>query len=256
MEPPKSSRQSVDVPRGGRGEGADPDLAPAEERELGAPYDVAAVMTEIARDFVTRDSVEETLEAITSSAVDTVPGVRWASITLVTEANTLETRAATDPLVRKIDEIQNATNEGPCLSALREGQTMRVDDVEMDGRWPTWAEQVVGLSARSMLCFTLIAGDRLGALNLYGDEPRRFDDESENVGVIFAAHAAVALAGAKEVDQLRAAISTRDVIGQAKGILMERHNLGADEAFHVLVRASQESHMKLRDVADRVVRRD
>jgi GAF domain-containing protein len=252
MQLPEPSVQSEDVPVGGRGEGATPDP----HHNLGAPGDVAAVMTDVARTLEAEEGLDETLRAITQGAIDTIPGADWASITLVTESREVTVRAATDPLVKQIDEVQNATKEGPCLEALWGVANIRVDDIAQDDRWPTWQEKVVGLGARSMLCFKLFASERLGALNLYAANLDQFDDESENIGVLFAAHAAVALAGAQEIEQLRAAVSTRDVIGQAKGILMERHSLTADEAFALLVRASQESHIKLRRVAERVIERD
>jgi hypothetical protein len=101
-----------------------------------------------------------------------------------------------------------------------------------------------------MMCFQLfVEGDRLGALNLYSSVPHAFDDESEDVGLVFASHAAVALAGAEHEAHLRAGMGSRDVIGQAKGILMERHKLTADQAFEVLARVSQELNRKLVDVA-------
>jgi ANTAR domain-containing protein len=104
-----------------------------------------------------------------------------------------------------------------------------------------------------MLSFQLyVVGDNLGALNLYSREPAAFDDESEHVGLLFASHATVAMAGAQRNEQLNRALGTRDLIGQAKGILMERHKLTAEQAFMLLVRASQASHMKLRDIAEQL----
>jgi hypothetical protein len=101
-----------------------------------------------------------------------------------------------------------------------------------------------------MLSFQLyVAQDSLGALNLYSDQAEAFNDESENVGLLFAAHAAVAMAGARNHDYLTRALSMRDLIGHAKGILMERHRLTADQAFALLVRASQRTNTKLTDIA-------
>jgi hypothetical protein len=101
-----------------------------------------------------------------------------------------------------------------------------------------------------MLCFQLfVAGDRLGALNIYASSPAAFDDECQEIGQMFAGHAAVALAGAEHESNLRSGMGTRDIIGQAKGILMERYKLTADRAFGVLSRASQEVNRKLADVA-------
>jgi len=101
-----------------------------------------------------------------------------------------------------------------------------------------------------MLSFQLyVEGDNLGALNLYSREPNAFDDESEHIGLLFASHAAVAFADAQKLDQLNSAVETRDLIGQAKGILMERYQISAEQAFRVLTRVSQQRNRKLRDLA-------
>ena len=106
------------------------------------------------------------------------------------------------------------------------------------------------LSELSALSFQLfVTGSNLGALNLYARRPRAFGEESEDVGLVLAAHAAVALAGAQHEQNLQRAVSSRDTIGQAKGILMERHKLTADQAFDVLARVSQELNRKLVDIA-------
>ena len=102
-----------------------------------------------------------------------------------------------------------------------------------------------------MLSFQLyVERDNLGALNLYSADACAFDDESEHVGLLFAAHAAVAMAGARRQEQLTHAVTVRDLIGQAKGILMERYKITADQAFQVLARASQQTNRRLADVAD------
>jgi hypothetical protein len=101
-----------------------------------------------------------------------------------------------------------------------------------------------------MLSFQLwVEGDNLGALNLYAREPHSFTEESEQVGLLFVSHAAVAMVGAQKQDQLTEGLATRDLIGQAKGILMERYGINADRAFALLVRASQNRNVKLRDLA-------
>ncbi len=132
-------------------------------------------------------------------------------------------------------------------------QTVRVSDTASEDRWPEFAKRAAQLGVGSMLSFQLyVVGDNLGALNLYNREPDAFDDESEHVGLLFASHAAVAMAGAQRNEQLIRAIGTRDLIGQAKGILMERHKLTAEQAFMLLVRASQATHTKLRDIAEQL----
>ena len=105
-----------------------------------------------------------------------------------------------------------------------------------------------------MLAFQLfVEGDNLGALNLYSHKPNAFDDESEHVGLLFASHAAVAFAGARKQQTMTRALDTRDPIGMAKGILMERYTITPDQAFRVLVRGSQQSQRKLRDIAHELV---
>ena len=127
---------------------------------------------------------------------------------------------------------------------------VRVDDLATERRWPEFARRASERGVGSMLCFRLfVEGDRLGGLNMYAGTPGAFDDESQDVGLMFACHAAVALAGAGHEEKLRAAMTNRDLIGQAKGILMERHKLTADQAFGVLARVSQELNRKLVDIA-------
>jgi hypothetical protein len=94
-----------------------------------------------------------------------------------------------------------------------------------------------------------VRGDTLGALNLYASEPDAFTSDSEHIGALFAAHAAVAMSDAQRVQQLQIAADVRDLIGQAKGILMERYKLTAVQAFELLVRASQTTNTRLADIA-------
>ena len=139
---------------------------------------------------------------------------------------------------------------GPCLDAVFEQHTMRVPDMRHEQRWPRFAERAAAVGAQSMLSFQLyVEGDNLGALNLYSGEPNSFTDESEEIGLLFASHAAVAFADAQKLDQLHQAVAARDVIGQAKGILMERYQISAEQAFRLLIRVSQQRNRKLRDLA-------
>ena len=98
-----------------------------------------------------------------------------------------------------------------------------------------------------------VEGDDLGALNLYARTPHAFTDESEQVGLLFAAHAAIAYAGVRKETQLAQALVSCDLIGQAKGILMERYKISGERAFLLLTRVSQNSNRKLHDVADELV---
>jgi GAF domain-containing protein len=194
--------------------------------------------------------VEGTLQAITATAVRVVPHAHECSISYVIGRSRVEPRASTSDLPRELDALQEQLQQGPCMDAAWEQEVVRVDDMRSEQRWPEFARQAAQRGIGSMMCFQLfVEGDQLGALNLYSGTAGAFDDESEEVGRMFAAHAAIAAAGAEHERNLRSAVGNRDLIGQAKGILMERHRLTADQAFGVLSRVSQEVNRKLADVA-------
>ena len=213
--------------------------------------DLGAAMSRVARRLREQHGdVESTLQAITDLAIGTVPNARECSISYVVGRSTVEPRASSSDLPRQVDELQSRLQQGPCLDAVWEDEVVRVDDLAADARWPEFAREAADLGVGSVLCFQLfVDGDRMGALNLYALSPGAFDDESQEIGLLFAAHASVALAAAQDEQNLRTGMTNRDVIGQAKGILMERHKLSADQAFAVLARVSQEMNRKLVDVA-------
>jgi GAF domain-containing protein len=197
--------------------------------------------------------VEGTLQAITAAAVTTVPHADECGVSYVIGHRRIEPRAWTSELPRMVDSLQEQLRQGPCMDAVWEQEVVRVDDVATDDRWPEFALEASRLGVRSMMCFQLfVAGDQLGALNMYSRAGSAFDDESQDIGLLFASHAAVALAGAEHEEHLRAGMDSRDLIGQAKGILMERHRLTADQAFGVLAHVSQDMNRKLVDIAAEV----
>ena len=230
---------------------ASPDGA---ERAAVSTSDLSEVMSHAARRLQEEHGdVEGTLQAITATAVRVVPNAEDCGISYVIGRSRIEPRASTSELPREIDALQERIEEGPCLDAVWEQEVVRVDEVGADDRWPQFAQQASERGVGSMMCFQLfVQGDQLGALNLYAHTPGAFDDECQEIGLMFAAHAAVAVAGAEHEEHLRAGMTNRDVIGQAKGILMERHKLTADQAFGVLARVSQELNRKLVDVAREV----
>lgn len=157
------------------------------------------------------------------------------------------------PLSRDLDALQERFGEGPCLDAVHEHTVVRVPDMEAERRWPRFAAEAKALGAASMLSIRLfVEGEKLGALNLFSRDIDAFDEESEEIASLVAAHAAVVLAGTQHADQLRDAAATRDVIGQAKGILMERYKITAAHAFLLLAQASSRTNTKLVRVAERL----
>lgn len=193
------------------------------------------------------------LQTIVEASVSIIPGARWAGISLV-EGHNIVPRVPTAPLVAELDEFQRRENEGPCLSALRDHQAVRIDDTATDDRWPNYARAAAARGVRSMLSFRLFMGHQtLGSLNLYGDREGAFSDEAAAIGGIVAQHAGVAMVGSAAESQFQAALSGRDVIGQAKGILMHRDRLTGLQAFALLIRASQETNTRLVAVAQHLV---
>lgn len=216
--------------------------------------DLARELGELAIEMQNQVDTEATLQSIVDGAVAIVPGTRWAGISLI-HGNAVEARVPSDPLVAKLDTLQSEVDEGPCLSALREHRTITINDMATETRWPRFCHAALELGVRSLLSFQLfVTQQNLGALNLYSVEAHAFSEDSEFTGQLLAQHASVALFGAAAEAQFDDALSSRDVIGQAKGIIMERFDLDAFAAFELLRTLSQQSNEKVVDIARKVIR--
>ncbi|MGR6966315.1 GAF and ANTAR domain-containing protein [Geodermatophilus sp. URMC 61] len=217
---------------------------------------IAQVMCDVAAQLRTErhPPVQTTLEAITVAAVDAVPAAEDAGISFVGDRSQIQARAPTGERPRALDTLQDQLGEGPCYSAIREHETVHAPDVATEDRWPRFAAVASERGVGSMLTVRLhhTADSTLGALNLYASTPHAFDADSEAIARIFAVHAAVALAAAEREEHLEAALRSRDRIGQAKGILMERYKLTPEQAFAVLASISTGTNRKLRDIADEI----
>jgi GAF domain-containing protein len=210
-------------------------------------------LADLAREMQREADPQAVLDIVVSAVVGTIPGAEEATITLVRARRRVESAAVTSELARSFDELQQRTGQGPCLDAMYNQETVRADDLAADPRWPELAHRAVQLGVRSMLSFQLfVESDDLGALNLLSRRAGAFSDESERVGLLYTSHIAIALAGALEVGHLTTALARRDVIGQAKGILMERFKLTPDQAFALLAKVSQEANTRLFDIAERL----
>ena len=216
--------------------------------------ELAETFGEIARTLLAEQDPEPTLRKIVEISLTLIDRADHAGIDLI-EGRRIRAVAPADEVAERIDAIQVEVDEGPCLSAIREHEVFQSDDLEAERRWPRFAArafQETGL--RSIMGFRLFADrDTYGALNIYSRQPSAFGDEAHAVGAVLAAHAGVALATAREREQLHVALRNRDVIGQAKGMLMARGDIDEDQAFDILRKASQRLNIKLREVAQRVV---
>ncbi|HXT45185.1 MAG TPA: GAF and ANTAR domain-containing protein [Pseudonocardiaceae bacterium] len=212
---------------------------------------LARQLSDLARNLHREESVQHTLSGIVRAVVDNVPGAQFAGISVVEARRKVTTQAWSDEIVSVCDRVQYETGQGPCLDSVYEEQTVRLSDMRAEQRWPEFTRRAVEHGIGSMLSLQLyVSGDNLGALNLYSSAPDAFNDESEHVGLLLASHAAVAMASAQREEHLLRAMETRDLIGQAKGILMERYKITANQALSLLIRASQNTNVKLRDVAN------
>jgi transcriptional regulator with GAF, ATPase, and Fis domain len=215
---------------------------------------VAAALATMARDLLAQPTIKDTLDRVVAHAVDLVDGCEAAGI-LVVRDGTVHTIAATHALARESDQIQGELGEGPCLNAtLDEEQVFRITDMAAAvDRWPRYAPAANELGIGSALGFLLFTEEEnLGALNLYASRPRAFGERTEHIGWLLAAHASVAIASARTDAQLREAIGTRQDIGEAIGIIMERHRVTQEQAFDLLRTESQTRNVKLRELARRV----
>jgi len=197
--------------------------------------------------------LEPTLQAIVSTAVRMLSPARYAGL-IIFSGGELIPQASTDRVPLLLDHLQQKLGDGPCINAAQSQSIVRIDDTRQDGRWPDFAAGAANLGVRSMLCVPLWVDERcLGALSLYADQAAAFTDLHGRVTTLLATFAALALAEAQRADQMHAALVNRDVIGQAKGILMERHRITADAAFGFLTRVSQAENTKLAALAGQLV---
>jgi GAF domain-containing protein len=210
----------------------------------------------VARTISSKATLEETLGAIVDSARHSVPGFEHAGISTIDRRGRITTRAASDEIVQTLDDLQYELNEGPCVDAMRQDRIVVVPDIRHEQRWQRYvaaAARTTGL--KSQLAVRLFLDDKgtIGGLNLYSTTQKEIAADAPNIAELFAAHAAIAFGHAFSVEGLNQALVSRQQIGQALGILMERHDIDPDQAFAYLARVSSHSNVKLRDVAQALI---
>jgi hypothetical protein len=202
---------------------------------------------------LTPADLDSTLANITSAAVEVLPDVSYASITVAHADGRLETSAPTAEMIREVDAVQYELQEGPCYEAAVEAAHFTSPDLLRDARFPRYAPVAARYGIRAQAGIRLFdAPASNGALNLYAEKSGVFAD-FESLGALFAHQSATALAYARHVDNLTAALASRQLIGQAVGMVMARYDLDDARAFAFLARMSSHENVKLRDVARRLV---
>jgi hypothetical protein len=191
------------------------------------------------------------LAELAEHAAVEIPGAQYAGITVTRNAKHIDTPAATHIWPVLLDKIQMRHREGPCLTAAWEEKIIHVADLENDERFPHYRQDALAETPiRSIMAFQLfIASETMGALNIYAEQPQAFGQETRNIGLIFAAHTSVAWNSARRDEQFKRALASRDTIGQAKGMIMERYGVDAVQAFEVLRKLSQDSNVPLTQIA-------
>ncbi len=221
------------------------------------------VLQELAALLPSNESVDVVVSRVCSLAVGVLDGADLAGVCLH-DGERSTTIGHTDPVVLQLEKLQREVNEGPCLQSLdQQGADGHLHDIgatDVDDQWPRFSSGIASLGIGSMLSVRLFAGQgALGALNLYGRKPFAFRRDDHPIAFIFAAHAALALADSRalsrvrETERIRRSLAAQEIIGRAKGILMERERISNEAAFDILREISQRSNVKLRQVAKRIV---
>jgi GAF domain-containing protein len=217
------------------------------------PEELSTVLREVAEQLYVSDDLDKALFRLTSLATEMIPGCDVASVSLVDDGR-LRTTAATEEVAHRLDELQYETQEGPCLGAATGDRWLCTPSLADDARWPRFSRAVaeefgMGSLLSCQLSRVQAPEHRTGAVNLYSRRPDAFTEADGMIGLLIGAHAGVLVDAARERADLRRALESRDVIGQAKGILMAQHGLDEDEAFAQLTEVSQRFNVKLRDLA-------
>jgi GAF domain-containing protein len=217
-------------------------------------HNLAHRMAELARAAAAPRDLNDVLSDVTATAKELIPGTGTAGILLIAKGGRFESLAGLDDIPHQLDELQMKFDEGPCRSAALDDMIVRTDNFETEQRWPKYSPECAAIGVKSGLSVKLYTADRTaGALNLFAFEPDAFTAEDETTAVILGAHAAAAILASRQGEQLQSALTTRDRIGQAKGIIMERYGVDDVRAFDMLRRLSQESNTRLSDVAQQVI---
>ncbi|HEY9472329.1 MAG TPA: anti-sigma factor antagonist [Mycobacteriales bacterium] len=215
--------------------------------------EVASRFAEITGTLPPHESIRAALQQIVVLAARTVPGVDGAGLRLAAQPRT-GPRASANDLGAAAEVLQDELGEGPSVRVGVGRPAVYVKDMTGRTGWPGFSSRAARLGVGSLLCFPLVTGRAVpGALTLYARGPNAFDAAARDVGEVFASHATVAIAGVLAELQLRQSMRTQEMIGQAVGVVMERQGVSSEQAFDMLRRASQASHVRLPHLAHQVV---
>lgn len=221
------------------------------------PLPTATALAEFARSLRdTRKSMPQTLDEILRTSIALIPTAGSGAITTLSKGERTVV-ASSDATAERLCTSQYELGEGPIATEIRHLPVVVATDLHNEHRWPTFAALSVAAGMRSLVAFQLFNNaDDIGALVLYSTEVNAFDADTVAVGEALAAHAALALLSTQENDQFRSGLASRDIIGQAKGMIMERYNINAAQAFDILAKLSQQQNQPLHRLSRELVETD
>jgi GAF domain-containing protein len=210
--------------------------------------------------LLSEEKLDAILELVGSLTLRTLEPADGVSVTVV-RGGRYESAIYSNELTRRVDSWQYAYSEGPCLEAMEEQRIIYARDLCADARWSGFGKMAALEGVRAVLALPLLPlGDPIGALSIYAASPEPFSESDVDTARMFAQQAAIVIANSVAYStaimkngHLNAALESRELIGQAKGILMEREGCSAERAFDILREVSQHANRKLREVAQDVV---
>jgi hypothetical protein len=199
---------------------------------------------------------DQVLDTVVQAARDRVPGVEHVGVFQVDEHGAVRTRAATSDLTRELDALQQRLGEGPAFG-LHRARLVAVPRLRLDGRWPhfTAAAAAAGVQAQLTIRVAVDGCGTVAGLSLLSTRTPDIHPDAEPVAELFAGHAAAALGHDRGPAGLTEALRTRELVGQATGIVADRYEMTQERAFAFLVRAASQSNMLLRELAQELVDR-
>jgi GAF domain-containing protein len=234
--------------------------APTEHLTPAPPVDLGTALRQMAGLVLSRETVDTALELVTSLAATATAGTLGAGVTVVDEHGK-RSRAASNSATEEADALQYEYDEGPCLTAWRRGEPVRIDDTTTDGRWPRWNEAASAMGVRSVLSTPLLAGEEsIGAMKVYSERPMTYGPHDEHVMRLLAGQAAILLANSQSLRearrlsrQLTEALASRDDVARAIGVLLAQGAASEQDAFATLTTAAQRTGRPVQDVARALV---
>ncbi|CAM3294156.1 ANTAR domain-containing protein [Williamsia muralis] len=225
--------------------------------QSGSGSELVATLATLAQGVSTARSIDDSLRVVTAAVTDLLGGADSADILVISGRKKQQFRsyAATSSTPRHLDDLQEPTGQGPCIDAATGSTVVRVNDLSQDTRWPAFSDRAICAGVTSMLSFKLYTTPGMrAALNIFGKAADAFDDHDEEVGLMLATNAAVALQLVNSKEQFESALASRDIIGQAKGMIMERFRVDAVQAFDLLRKLSQDSNTPVDQISAQLVK--